>query len=189
MAKMDPASISSVAQPPHVVVGMCGSTGIALAPLYLMNIAISYPMIDVQVVMSRTASSFVPKSTMEQFAHVVTESPINHITLADWADLIVVIPATADFLARVAAGLADTDLSLLAITHDRPLLIFPNMSSAMWKNPRVQENVSRVRQFGHTVVEPIEGPMFESATRQLTTGHVMPDPDVFAAMVAKKVSG
>lgn len=72
---------------------------------------------------------------------------IGHIELADWADAVVVAPATANIIAKVAAGLCDDLLSTtLCVCWNRPVLLAPAMNSRMWANPIVQENLARIVQ-------------------------------------------
>lgn len=72
---------------------------------------------------------------------------IGHIELADWADAIVVAPATADILAKIAAGLCDDLLSTtLCVCWNKPVLLAPAMNSRMWANPITQANLDRIRQ-------------------------------------------
>jgi phosphopantothenoylcysteine decarboxylase/phosphopantothenate--cysteine ligase len=72
---------------------------------------------------------------------------IGHIVLAEWADAVVVAPATANIMAKIAAGLCDDLLSTtLCVCWDKPVLLAPAMNSRMWANPIVQENLTRLQQ-------------------------------------------
>lgn len=72
---------------------------------------------------------------------------IGHIELADWADAVVVAPATANILAKIANGLCDDLLSTtLCVVWNKPVLLAPAMNSRMWDNPVVQDNLARIRQ-------------------------------------------
>ena len=72
---------------------------------------------------------------------------IGHIELADWADAVVVAPATANILAKIASGLCDDLLSTtLCVCWNKPVLMAPAMNSRMWANPIVQENLARIQQ-------------------------------------------
>jgi len=82
---------------------------------------------------------------------------IEHVDLARWADVVAVAPATADIIGKTAGGLADDLLSTLLLATTAPVLWAPAMNKAMWAHPAVQANVTRVKSFGHTVVEPAEG--------------------------------
>jgi phosphopantothenoylcysteine decarboxylase/phosphopantothenate--cysteine ligase len=80
-----------------------------------------------------------------------------HIALAQRADLAIVAPATANVLAKMAAGLADDALSTTLLSLRCPIVIAPAMNVRMWGNPVVQQNVALLRQRGHAIVEPAEG--------------------------------
>jgi phosphopantothenoylcysteine decarboxylase/phosphopantothenate--cysteine ligase len=82
---------------------------------------------------------------------------IEHIELARWADLVAVVPATADILGKAANGLANDLLSTVLLATRTPVLWAPAMNTGMWEHPAVQANVTRLRSFGHTMVEPDEG--------------------------------
>jgi phosphopantothenoylcysteine decarboxylase/phosphopantothenate--cysteine ligase len=82
---------------------------------------------------------------------------VEHIDLARWADLVAVVPATADILGRTANGLAPDLLSTVLLASKAPVLWAPAMNTAMWAHPAVQANVERLKGFGHAFVEPVEG--------------------------------
>jgi phosphopantothenoylcysteine decarboxylase/phosphopantothenate--cysteine ligase len=82
---------------------------------------------------------------------------VEHIELARWADLVAVVPATANILAKTANGLADDLLSTMLLATRAPILWAPAMNTGMWEHPAVQANLARLRSFGHSVVEPGAG--------------------------------
>ena len=82
---------------------------------------------------------------------------IEHIELARWADLVAVVPATANILGKSANGLATDLLSTVLLATRAPVLWAPAMNTGMWEHPAVQANVARLRSFGHTIVDPAEG--------------------------------
>lgn len=82
---------------------------------------------------------------------------VEHVDLAKWADLVAVVPATADILGKTANGLADDLLSTILLAATGKILWAPAMNKAMWAHPAVQANVARLRTFGHSIVEPVEG--------------------------------
>jgi len=83
---------------------------------------------------------------------------IGHISLSDWADVVVVAPATADIIAKVANGICDDLLSTTLCTcWSKPVLFAPAMNNNMWTNPAVQRNVKRLRQAGIELVGPKVG--------------------------------
>ena len=82
---------------------------------------------------------------------------IEHIELARWADLVAVVPATANILGKAANGLASDLLSTVLLATRAPVLWAPAMNTGMWEHPAVQANLARLRSFGHAVVDPGEG--------------------------------
>jgi phosphopantothenoylcysteine decarboxylase / phosphopantothenate---cysteine ligase len=82
---------------------------------------------------------------------------IEHIELARWAELVAVVPATANILGKAANGLATDLLSTVLLATRAPVLWAPAMNTGMWEHPAVQANVARLRSFGHAIVEPGEG--------------------------------
>jgi phosphopantothenoylcysteine decarboxylase / phosphopantothenate---cysteine ligase len=144
---------------------------------------------EVDVVMTRAATEFVGPVTFE----ALTGRPVHtdlfeagraldHIALAKAADAIVVAPATADFLARVAHGFADDLLTACLLATEAPVLLVPAMNDRMWANRQTQENVRHLRELGHQVVEPDEGPL---AAGEGTGPGRMPEPETIMAYVGR----
>lgn len=105
---------------------------------------------EVRVVMTRGAEAFIQPMTFQALSgHPVRQSLLDpeaeagmgHIELARWADLVLVAPATADVMAKLAVGLADDLLTTLALATDAPIALAPAMNQAMWRNPRTQRNL------------------------------------------------
>jgi len=86
-----------------------------------------------------------------------TWSAVEHVAVAEWAELVVVAPASADLLARVRAGRADDLLTATILTTEAPVVLAPAMHTQMWVNPATRENVAVLRQRGLTVIEPDSG--------------------------------
>ena len=121
---------------------------------------------SVTVVLTAAAEKFIGVTTFE----ALTGRPVyrdlfsprehpqgEHIGLARRAELLVVAPATADFLARAACGLADELLSTLVLTVTCPILLAPAMNTEMWNKPVTQRNLARLREDGFHFVEPGSG--------------------------------
>jgi phosphopantothenoylcysteine decarboxylase/phosphopantothenate--cysteine ligase len=121
---------------------------------------------EVQVVMTAGAREFVTPLTFQALSgrpvrtdlwDAASEAAMGHIELARWPQRIVVAPATADFIARLAHGLADDLLSTLCLATDVPIIIAPAMNRLMWSNAATQANVATLRQRGITILGPAEG--------------------------------
>jgi phosphopantothenoylcysteine decarboxylase / phosphopantothenate---cysteine ligase len=122
--------------------------------------------VEVQVVMTQAACGFITPATLQALSNkpVFTEMwdarvPDNmaHIELSRGSDLIVVAPATANFLAKLANGLADDLLSALCIARECPLLVAPAMNRQMWGNRATQRNVSQLARDGVVILGPASG--------------------------------
>ncbi len=121
---------------------------------------------DVRVVMTQGALEFItPLSLQALSGHPVhqdlldtqAEAAMGHIELARWADAIVVAPASADTLARLASGRADDLLTAVCLASPRPMLLAPAMNQHMWQAPSTQNNVALLRQRGFFLAGPEQG--------------------------------
>lgn len=121
---------------------------------------------DVQVVMTAGARQFVTPLTFQALSgrpvrsdlwDEAAEAAMGHIELARWADRILVAPATADFIARLANGLADDLLATLCLATDAPVAIAPAMNRLMWANAATRANVDTLRARGVAILGPAEG--------------------------------
>ncbi|MGH6609831.1 MAG: bifunctional phosphopantothenoylcysteine decarboxylase/phosphopantothenate--cysteine ligase CoaBC [Burkholderiaceae bacterium] len=151
----------------HLIVGMTG--GIAAYKVCEFVRRLQDEGATVQVVMTAAAQQFVTATTMQalsgravetdQWASAI-DNAMPHIELTRDADAIIVAPASADFIAKLAHGLADDLLTALALARDRartPLLIAPAMNVEMWNNPATQRNVTQLREDGIAILGPASG--------------------------------
>lgn len=123
---------------------------------------------DVRVVMTRAATHFVTPLMLETLSgHPVSvemfddrpHPSIEHTALSSLADLVLIAPATANIIGKLAGGIADDLLSTLVLAADCPVVIAPAMNERMWRNPVVQRNVRFLRDVGYRFVEPEYGAM------------------------------
>jgi phosphopantothenoylcysteine decarboxylase/phosphopantothenate--cysteine ligase len=121
---------------------------------------------DLRVVMTRNAAEFVTPLTFQTLSrNPVTLSVFDekeswhpgHIDLADRASLLLIAPATANVIAKLASGIADDALTSIALATAAPVLIAPAMNGKMWLHPATQENVGRLRARGVEFIGPEEG--------------------------------
>ncbi|TKD51043.1 bifunctional phosphopantothenoylcysteine decarboxylase/phosphopantothenate--cysteine ligase CoaBC [Sphingomonas baiyangensis] len=113
------------------------------------------------------------------------EAEMGHIQLSREADLVVVAPATADLLARMAAGIADDLATTLLLATDKRVLVAPAMNVRMWQHPATQRNVERLRADGVEVLDPGEGAM---ACGEYGPGRLPEPPAILAAIEAMLAS-
>jgi len=120
----------------------------------------------VHVVMSQNAQEFVTPLTFQTLSGnpVVTDpfalledSQIGHIALADLAELIVILPATANIIGKIANGIADDFLSTMVMASKAPVLFAPSMNVNMWQNQALQKNIQILLERGYQIIEPGEG--------------------------------
>ena len=121
---------------------------------------------QVQVVMTRGAREFITEQTLQAVSGLpvrselwdhAAEAAMGHIELARWADEILIAPATADFIAQLAHGLAGDLLSTLCLATQAPVSIAPAMNQAMWAHPATQANVELLKRRGVRVLGPAAG--------------------------------
>jgi phosphopantothenoylcysteine decarboxylase/phosphopantothenate--cysteine ligase len=149
---------------------------------------------EVQVVMTRGAGQFVTPLTFQALSgrpvrsdlwDAAAEAAMGHIELARWADRILVAPATADFIARLAHGLADDLLTTLCLATDAPLSVAPAMNRLMWANAATQANVALLRSRGITVLGPGEG---DQACGETGPGRML-EPDALVDALLPSAAG
>ena len=161
----------------RIVLGIGG--GIAAYKAALISRLLTESGHDVVAIPTESALRFIGAPTLEAltghpvhtsvFAEVET---VNHVRQAEQADMVLIAPATADLLARLAAGRADDLLTATVLTATCPVVIAPAMHTQMWENPATQRNLEILRGYGHHLIEP--------ATGRLTGGDSgpgrLPDP-------------
>jgi phosphopantothenoylcysteine decarboxylase/phosphopantothenate--cysteine ligase len=109
------------------------------------------------------------------------EAEMGHIQLSREADLVVICPATADLMAKMAAGIADDLATTLLLATDKPVLAAPAMNVRMWQHAATVRNVATLRGDGITVMEPDEGPM---ACGEFGPGR-LPEPEAILAAITR----
>src|SRR5690242_541452 len=155
--------------------------------------------VDVQVVMTQAACGLITPATMQALSGnpVYTDlwdtrirDSMGHIELSRGRDLIVVAPATADFLAKAAHGLADDLLSTLCIARECPLMVAPAMNRQMWSNRSTQRNIGQLERDGVIVLGPASGDQACGETgmgRMLEAGQI--HQEIVSSMQPRLLSG
>ncbi|MGQ9919920.1 MAG: bifunctional phosphopantothenoylcysteine decarboxylase/phosphopantothenate--cysteine ligase CoaBC [Desulfobacca sp.] len=142
---------------------------------------------QVQVVMTAGACQFITPLTFQALSGEPVRTalfgpaaePLEHISLGQAVDAIVIAPATANCLGKMAAGIADDLLTTVILAATRPILVCPAMNVKMYENPVVQENLERLRQRGFQVLEPAVG---EMACGAYGSGRLPEPADIVAAL-------
>ena len=121
---------------------------------------------EVHVIMTENATNFIHPFTFETLTHqkclVDTfdrnfEYKVEHVSLGQAADVMLIAPATANVIAKLAHGIADDMLSTTALSCTAPILVSPAMNTRMYEKPITQENIKKLRELGMTVIDPAEG--------------------------------
>ncbi|OIK13993.1 bifunctional 4'-phosphopantothenoylcysteine decarboxylase/phosphopantothenoylcysteine synthetase [Bacillus sp. MUM 116] len=151
-------------QDKKIVLGVTG--GIAVYKAAALTSKLVQAGAQVKVILSESAAKFVTPLTFqalsrnEVYIDTFDEKDPNviaHINLADWADLIIVAPATANTIAKLANGLADNMLTTLLLATTAPVWIAPAMNVHMYDHPAVKKNLATLAEFGYQFIEPGEG--------------------------------
>lgn len=147
----------------HILIGITG--GIAAYKVCDLIRLLKKDGFTIDVIMTKNATEFITPLTIQTLTNnpvytdlftLIQESKIGHISLADRADLIVIVPATANFLGKIASGIADDLLTTTVLASNAKMLIVPSMNTNMWNHPFVQENVKKLEKL-YSIMQPAEG--------------------------------
>lgn len=148
----------------RIVVGVSG--GIAAYKACDLVSKLSKKDYEVKVILTKHAEKFVSKLTFEALCHNYVETdlfdesnedPIAHITLAKWADLMIIVPATANIIAKVTHGISDDLLSTTFLACNKHKMICPAMNTQMYENPITQKNIQACNDLGYQILDPVVG--------------------------------
>ncbi|HEY33019.1 MAG TPA: bifunctional phosphopantothenoylcysteine decarboxylase/phosphopantothenate--cysteine ligase CoaBC [Dehalococcoidia bacterium] len=151
-----------------IVLGVTG--GIAAYKAADLASKLTQAEAEVNVIMTESATEFVSPLTFRALTHwpVVTsmfelssEFSVEHIALAEAADIVVIAPATANIIAKLAAGIADDMLTCTVLATEAPVIVAPAMNVNMWQNSITQENITKLKARGFTIVGPEYGRLAE----------------------------
>ena len=170
----------------HILLGITGGIAAYKAPLIVR--LLKSKGADVRCVMTRNATNFVTPLTLQTVSqNKVYIEPFEvagvwnpeHIALADWADLFLIAPATANCIGKYAAGIADDLLTTTLLAYTGPVLLAPTMNDKMYANPIVQRNIKTLKEFGIKFIDPTIG---ELACGSTGKGR-MPDPEEIVSYI------
>ncbi len=148
----------------HIVLGVTGSIA-AYKTCDLVSQLSKMKDIEIDVIMTKAACEFITPLTFESLLHkkvyldpfISLDGQINHITLAQKADLMIMVPASANSIAKVVNGLANDLLSDTWLAATCPKMIFPAMNTNMYENPITKHNIELAKSYGISVIEPTVG--------------------------------
>jgi phosphopantothenoylcysteine decarboxylase/phosphopantothenate--cysteine ligase len=170
----------------RVLLGVCG--GIAAYKSAELVRRLRKAGAEVRVVMTASAGQFVGAATFQALSgqpvrsslwDAQAEAAMGHIELARWASVIVIAPASAATMARLAHGLADDLLATLVLASQAPLVLAPAMNRVMWANPATRANVDLLRARGATVLGPDSG---DQACGEVGEGRMLEPAQIVAAL-------
>lgn len=170
----------------RVVLGVCG--GIAAYKVVELASRLTKEGALVDVVMSEAATKFVTPLTFQAITHrtvavdmfrLETEGNITHVSLGVAADVVVVAPATAHSIAKLALGIADDLVATTALASAAPLILAPAMEEHMYRHPATQENLAKLRARGATIVPPAHGRL---ASGRVGEGRLAEIEEIYQAM-------
>lgn len=174
-----------------VVLGVTG--GIAAYKMANVASALRKAGAEVHVIMTENATKFITPLTFETLTNnrCVVDTfardfkyDVTHISLAKAADLILVAPATANVIAKMAHGIADDMLTTVLLAAKCPKMVAPAMNTAMLENPITQENIASLRKFGVEIIEPASGML---ACQDVGSGK-LPEPEVLLDYIARAIA-
>src|SRR4030042_4533713 len=120
----------------------------------------------VKTIMTRSATEFISPLTFRNLTgqpvvtdmfNLESEYSIEHVALAEAPDVVVIAPATANIIAKIACGISDDSLTCTVLATEAPVVVAPSMNDNMYKNPVTQENIEKLKARGFVVVEPEYG--------------------------------
>ena len=169
-----------------VVLGVTGSIAAYKAVDLASKLTQAGVMVD--VVMTKSATEFITPLTFSSITHrwvgsemfeATPQLDIEHIALADRANVVVIAPATANIIAKLAAGIADDLLCCTALATKAPIILAPAMNVHMYENPITQDNLAKLRSRGFTIVEPAYGAL---ACQNVGMGRLADIDHIFATV-------
>lgn len=171
----------------RVALGVTGSIAAFKAPALVRGLV--KKGVEVRCVLTPSAERFVTPLTLAALSknpvatsmHDPSLWEMAHLSLASWADLILIAPATADILARLAHGRAEGLLDALVLSATGPVAVCPAMDAEMWAHPATQANVKTIAGYGYKVWGPVKG---ELASGKVGHGRML-EPDEIVRLVAK----
>ncbi|MFQ3630042.1 bifunctional phosphopantothenoylcysteine decarboxylase/phosphopantothenate--cysteine ligase CoaBC [Roseiflexus sp.] len=170
----------------HILLGVTGSIAAYKVAELARNLTLDGAVVD--VIMTAAAQRFVGAATFQALTGrpvlddmwaLPEDGVVGHVSLGQHADLLVIAPATANTIARLAAGICDDLLTTTALATTAPILIAPAMNPRMYEHPATQANIALLRQRGATVLEPAYGRMAEPVTGR---GR-LPEPSIIEAEI------
>ncbi len=168
----------------NLLIGVTGSVGVLNVPLYLFLFRHSFAK-EIHVMMSRAAQKFLRPYSLRLLSgnpvftdgfQMTNTIKVPHIELTRRADLLLIMPATANVIGKAANGICDDLISTSIVACKAPVVFVPSMNEAMWSNKAIQQNVEKLKSFGYHLIEPSNG--YEIADIRQTYGAMPAFPSI-----------
>jgi phosphopantothenoylcysteine synthetase/decarboxylase len=144
--------------------------------------------------MTPAAHAMLPASTVALVCDgIFVDGPLTlekrpgHVELANWSDLFLVLPASANLLGQAANGIAPNLLSTTILASPRPVIFCPNVQNVMWNKKAVQRNVEMLRGDGHIVLEPELAMVYEVDSGETRESWALPDPELLVQRLQEMI--
>ncbi len=174
---------------------MTGSFGMLSMPAYLQHFRNIFS--SIKVIMTESAKEFIPEESLSLIVGPIysrlfplssTPKEFCHVQLARWADLFIVLPATANILAEAAHGTSSSLLSSTILCYQKPIIFVPSMNKAMWDHPATQRNISILKEYGHKIIAPKQQMGFEYASGAVVEGKYAPPLDEILQFIREEIN-
>nr|WP_174733261.1 flavoprotein [Mesobacillus harenae] len=181
-----------MSRPKNILLGLTGSINLLNISPYITSIQNHFGC-RMHIMMTPSAQTFIPASTLihsidgSVFVDLTEKSGFKmpHVELTHWADAIVILPASANTIAKTAQGFAQDIVSATLLAADTPTIFFPSMYAGMWRKPSVQRNVEMLRKDG-IMVYPSQNPSPEiiRSEASIIQGGSLPSPNEACRFIA-----
>ncbi|WP_077702351.1 flavoprotein [Virgibacillus dokdonensis] len=164
-----------------IVFGITGSIAAINVTNYIYELLSLY---RVEVVLTKSASNFLNPNGLRPLADGVytdafdlSSNKVPHVNLVKDADHLVILPASANFLSKMANGVADDLLSLCVLNYSKPIFIGPSMNQTMWENKSTQRNVNSLKEDGHVFINTYASGFEASSGDTVLSEAALPSPN------------
>lgn len=171
----------------RLLIGASGSVGVVNIIPYLLAFKRDRIAREIRVVMTSNATKFLPAATIQMFCEGVYTDlfdlephTVRHRELAEWAQVMVIIPASANVIGKAANGIADDLLTTTLIATECPVVFVPNMNLTMLRKKIVQMNLQKLQEIGYDVIEPVMQVGFEVHNHKVDEMPLLPQPRAIA---------
>lgn len=164
-----------------LLIGITGSAETLNAYNYVAYLSQYYS--EIRVILTKSSELFINRGALETlcdrvYGYEVTSKNMkeyNHITLSEWADDFIILPASANYISKLSYGIADDFLTTTSLAYGNKLYICPNMNKYMWENIIIQDNVNRLKNYGYKFIGPVLSQAYELASQTFIDQYVVPD--------------